>query len=151
MRVVSWNLGVAFNFRRTHDQAWQYLVELDPDIALLQEVDPPAWTDDRWAVEYSTYRPIERRGIRLALQTISEHDPDHPLVRGARGVPRGLGVEIVLEVDDLDELHGRLTGLGSDVSPLKTQDWGLRDFRVLDPDGYYLRITTPPPRSPGAS
>jgi lactoylglutathione lyase len=101
--------------------------------------------------EYSTYRPIERRGIRLALQTISELDPDHPLVRGAPGVPRGLGVEIVLEVDDLDELHGRLTGLGSDVSPLKTQDWGLRDFRVLDPDGYYLRITTPPPRSPGAS
>ena len=88
MRVVSWNLGVAFNFRRTHDQAWQYLVELDPDIALLQEVDPPAWTDDRWAVEYSTYRPIERRGIRLALQTISEHDPDHPLVRGAREIGR---------------------------------------------------------------
>ena len=101
--------------------------------------------------EYPTYRPIERRGMRLALQTISQLAPDHPLVRGAPGVPRGLGVEIVLEVDDLEELHGRLAGLGLDVSPLKTQDWGLRDFRVLDPDGYYLRITTLPPGLPAAS
>jgi len=69
-------------------------------------------------------------------------------VRGGSGAPRGLGVEIVLEVDDLEELHDRLMELGVDVSPLKRQNWGLRDFRVLDPDGYYLRITTPPPGSP---
>ena len=100
--------------------------------------------------EYPTYRPLERRGVRLALQTITELEPDHPLVRGAPGAPRGLGVEIVLEVDDLEVLHSRLAGLGFDVSPLETQDWDLRDFRVLDPDGYYLRITTPPLGSPAA-
>jgi len=24
---------------------------------------------------------------------------------------------------------------------LQDRPWGLRDFRILDPDGYYLRIT----------
>ena len=58
------------------------------------------------------------------------------------------GFEVdVLEVDDLDDMHERLTRLGIDVTPLETQRWGLRDFRLLDPDGYYLRLTTPPPES----
>jgi exonuclease III len=76
MRVVSWNLGVAFSFRRTHDQAWQYLAELDPDIALLQEVDPPAWTDERWAIEA---RPVRGWGSAIAakpdLKLKGLHDP----------------------------------------------------------------------------
>jgi len=29
------------------------------------------------------------------------------------------------------------------VEPLQDRRWGLRDFRVLDPNGYYLRITHP--------
>jgi hypothetical protein len=33
MRIVGWNLGYAFSFRRRHDQAWHYLAALDPDIA----------------------------------------------------------------------------------------------------------------------
>jgi hypothetical protein len=28
------------------------------------------------------------------------------------------------------------------VEPIRTQPWGLRDFRIVDPDGYYLRVTT---------
>jgi uncharacterized glyoxalase superfamily protein PhnB len=27
------------------------------------------------------------------------------------------------------------------LEPLRERPWGLRDFRVVDPDGYYLRIT----------
>jgi hypothetical protein len=26
--------------------------------------------------------------------------------------------------------------------PLKEQPWGAEDFRIVDPDGYYWRITT---------
>ncbi|WP_366663858.1 hypothetical protein [Geobacillus subterraneus] len=28
-------------------------------------------------------------------------------------------------------------------SELKQQEWGMTDFRLTDPDGYYLRITSP--------
>jgi lactoylglutathione lyase len=57
---------------------------------------------------------------------------------------RGAGVEIVLEVDDLDELRAlyrRCQTRGVVAEALREQPWGLQDFRVVDPDGYYLRVT----------
>lgn len=58
-------------------------------------------------------------------------------------VRRGLGVEIVLEVDDVDALHRRVVASGHEIfEPPQVRPWGLRDFRIADPDGYYLRITS---------
>jgi catechol 2,3-dioxygenase-like lactoylglutathione lyase family enzyme len=58
---------------------------------------------------------------------------------------RGLGVEIVLEVDDVDGWHARVAASGHPIlEPLRDRPWGLRDFRISDPDGYYLRITSRP-------
>jgi lactoylglutathione lyase len=52
------------------------------------------------------------------------------------------GVEIVLEVDDVDAEEGAVGAAGWPVDePITARPWGLRDFRILDPDGYYLRIT----------
>lgn len=93
----------------------------------------------------ATYRPIERDGIRIALQTVVDLSSDHPLLRGGRDVPRGHGVEIVLEVEDLESLHERVMAAGVEVTPLRWQDWGLVDVRLLDPEGHYLRFTTPRP------
>jgi catechol 2,3-dioxygenase-like lactoylglutathione lyase family enzyme len=57
---------------------------------------------------------------------------------------RGAGVEVVFEVDDVNDLielyehcRARVTIAGD----LRMQPWGLQDFRLVDPDGYYLRIT----------
>jgi len=56
---------------------------------------------------------------------------------------RGLGVEIVLEVEDVDGWHDRVALSEYPIlEPLQGRPWGLRDFRVSDPDGYYLRITS---------
>jgi catechol 2,3-dioxygenase-like lactoylglutathione lyase family enzyme len=56
---------------------------------------------------------------------------------------RGVGVEIVLEVEDLavavDAVERAGYGL---VEPPRERPWGLRDFRLADPDGYYVRVTT---------
>lgn len=58
---------------------------------------------------------------------------------------RGLGVEIVLEVDDVDGWRDRVVASGHPIfEPLQDRPWGLRDFRISDPDGYYLRITSRP-------
>jgi lactoylglutathione lyase len=57
---------------------------------------------------------------------------------------RGAGVEIVLETPELDAVYQRVRQHGYPLAaPMKDQPWGLRDFRIADPDGYYLRITTP--------
>ena len=56
---------------------------------------------------------------------------------------RGLGVEIVMEVDDLGTAHRRVLDSGHPVfEPPQRRPWGLRDFRIVDPDGYYLRVTS---------
>jgi catechol 2,3-dioxygenase-like lactoylglutathione lyase family enzyme len=55
---------------------------------------------------------------------------------------RGVGVEVVLEVDDLEAAYALVRRAG--VRPVEApceRPWGLRDFRILDPDGYYLRVT----------
>jgi lactoylglutathione lyase len=61
---------------------------------------------------------------------------------------RGLGVEIVMEVDDLDTVHRHVLASGHPVfEPPQQRPWGLRDFRIVDPDGYYLRVTSKTPHS----
>jgi lactoylglutathione lyase len=63
-----------------------------------------------------------------------------PDVRAARLPPAG--VELVLEVDDVVAERDRVTAAGWPlVEDLQDRPWGLKDFRILDPAGYYLRIT----------
>jgi lactoylglutathione lyase len=60
------------------------------------------------------------------------------------GADRGAGVEIVLELDDIEQLaalHDHCQARGTVVEALRLQPWGLHDFRLVDPDGYYLRVT----------
>ncbi len=53
------------------------------------------------------------------------------------------GVEIVLEVDYLHVERDRIRLAGWPIEEdIMRRPWGLQDFRVLDPDGYYLRFTS---------
>ena len=48
----------------------------------------------------------------------------------------------MLEVDDLDAERGHVAEAGWPVlDEVTRRPWGLWDFRLLDPDGYFLRIT----------
>jgi lactoylglutathione lyase len=63
-----------------------------------------------------------------------------PDARAARLPPAG--VELVLEVDDVIAERNRVLAVGWPLTEdLQDRPWGLRDFRILDPAGYYLRIT----------
>ena len=81
------------------------------------------------------YFAVERDGVRIGAAALP----------GGRERSRRLpptGVEIVLEVDDLAAERGRVSRAGWPVADeVALQPWGLRDFRLLDPSGYYLRIT----------
>jgi catechol 2,3-dioxygenase-like lactoylglutathione lyase family enzyme len=58
--------------------------------------------------------------------------------------PRGVGVEIVIQVDDVRALRDQVVGAGlALVKDLEDRPWGTTDFRVADPDGYFLRLTSP--------
>lgn len=93
------------------------------------------------------YVSIGRGGAVLGLSAASALPADHP-VRPEPGRRPGLGVELVVVVDDVAALHAHVIASGHpQVSPLVDQPWDLTDFRVLDLDGYYIRLTG---RSPAA-
>ncbi len=58
---------------------------------------------------------------------------------------RGYGVEIVIMIDSdkIEEYYEKVKDSVNVFEPLILRPWGLKDFRVEDPFGYYLRITTP--------
>lgn len=56
---------------------------------------------------------------------------------------RGYGVEIVIVVDDIDVLYKSALIFCKIVSPLEKKPWGLKDFRIEDPFGFYLCFTEP--------
>lgn len=56
---------------------------------------------------------------------------------------RGLGTEIVIEVPNLDAALARCTEAQATIlSGITKRPWGQSDFRISDPDGYYLRLSS---------
>ena len=81
------------------------------------------------------YLALERGAVRIgAASRPGEGSP------AQRRPPTG--VEIVLEVDYLHAGRDRIRHAGWPIDEdIVRRPWGLQDFRVTDPDGYYLRIT----------
>lgn len=90
------------------------------------------------------YASLRSGGVLLGIGPISKlPEEDGYFTRDITSHRRGLGVEIVLEVEDLDTAHRRVVASGHPVfEPPQRRPWGLMDFRIVDPDGYYLRLTS---------
>lgn len=86
------------------------------------------------------YVAVQRDGVRIGAARRGV---------GAREWRRPpTGVEIVLEVDDVAAELGRVVAAGWPIEEgLVRRPWGLDDFRVLDPAGHYVRVTS---RGPAA-
>ena len=57
---------------------------------------------------------------------------------------RGYGVEITVPVSDVEKLWGEVSGVlrAEQISQeLTLKRWGKKDFRVVDPFGFYIRFT----------
>jgi len=77
-------------------------------------------------------------GFRLTADRRGQRVEYVSLQRGS--VPAG--VELVLEVDDVVAERDRVAAAGWPLAEdLQDRPWGMKDFRILDPAGYYLRIT----------
>jgi lactoylglutathione lyase len=87
------------------------------------------------------YVAVRRGDAVIGLGRADRLPDDHPVAL-VGGRPPGRGVEVVVEVDDVEATYRRAAGAGAAfASGLEPRPWGATDFRVLDPDGYYLRVT----------
>lgn len=92
------------------------------------------------------HTPVWNGPTIIGLGHLSSLSPAHHLRRAGLSAARGIGVEFCLYVEDveLEFYYTRASrGCGSKIEPLALQPWGARDFRVIDPDGYYVRVSAP--------
>lgn len=99
-------------------------------------------------VERSTVHAVLRRadGVLRLQSDAHVRRTDHHFGRDLDRTPRGAGVEVVVEVGsggDVDDIAARVRSQGAVVSDPRDRPWGARDVRVTDPDGYFVRISTP--------
>lgn len=88
--------------------------------------------------ERSTPKPYV--ALRRGSVRVGALGRDVPAAPAGRRPP--MGVELVLEVDDVAAERDQVMAAGWPLDEdLQRRPWGLTDFRILDPAGYYLRIT----------
>lgn len=117
--------------------------DLDATVGFYVEVLAFRLVRDERASDHP-YVALERGDVKLgaaARPEVPDRDPRRPPT----------GVELVLEVDDLEADRERVLQTGWPViEDITHRPWGLSDFRLLDPSGYYWRITeaSSTPRTP---
>ncbi|MDP1422079.1 VOC family protein [Peribacillus simplex] len=90
-----------------------------------------------------TYVPVKKGSVTLGLGEMKNLPESHPLKVSNSCQQTGLGVEIVLEVEDINDIYNKVVEKGYSIqTKLTKRSWGLEDFRLIDPDGYYIRITS---------
>jgi catechol 2,3-dioxygenase-like lactoylglutathione lyase family enzyme len=89
------------------------------------------------------FTELSRGAATIALNAARILNPDHP-TRPAAGERIGKGVEVVLVADNIRKAYDHVLASGWPIStPLTEQPWGITDFRIVDPDGIYVRVTAP--------
>lgn len=95
------------------------------------------------------YLVIKRKNSILAFFCGNEEVYQHAFFkRFPKNTIRGYGVEIAIYISDIriEKYYQEfLEKIGNQylIQPLKTQPWGSKDFRIVDPFGYYLSIREP--------
>lgn len=94
----------------------------------------------------SGYLVMRRDKSILAFYCGNEEVYNHEYFKKfPRTTPRGYGVELAIHITDMD-LEKYYAGVMEKIDKkyliqtLETKPWGTRDFRLIDPFGYYLSI-----------
>lgn len=91
------------------------------------------------------FTELRRGRATIALNSQLILKSGHP-ARPATNERVGKGVEIVLIAEDLGAFYDEvLTSQWPLSTPMTNQPWGMTDFRITDPDGFYIRITAHEP------
>ena len=90
---------------------------------------------------------LTRHGAVLMLEQPHTHDRLYP--RAELTQPYGRGINLSIDVDDLETVRAAVTQAGHKLFLPVEERWydrdddaiGVRQFAVQDPDGYLLRLT----------
>ena len=91
---------------------------------------------------------LDRNGAQIMIDQRSS-DGERDWVSGPLEYPYGRGMNLEIEVEDADALHDACVRDGARIFLAMEEKWyrrdalllGVRQFIVLDPDGYLLRLS----------
>lgn len=79
--------------------------------------------------------------LLLTSETIL--DDRHFFKKKGKSKVKGNGFEFIIVVDELEEIYERCLALSYPIEvEVEKYPWGMRGFKIVDPDGYFLRITS---------
>lgn len=94
------------------------------------------WVEDDFAVLW-----FGKTRMILNKLNLDEFKAPNPVLNDGALTHLGSGVEIVLSVESIDAVRERIDDKVANLTPIVEQPWGMRDFRFLLQDGYYIRVT----------
>jgi len=123
------------------------LIELHvPDFERVKEFYTKLGFKIVWESEpdrFNGYLILKMGNSILCFWAGNEHVYEQPYFsKFPKDSKRGYGVEIIIMVDNIEQYYLQIKPFANVVEPLALQPWGLHDFRVEDPNGYYLRFTS---------
>lgn len=94
-----------------------------------------------------TFVQLRSERSEILLNSTKDFSTGHPFRGKVPNRGEVVVVEIGILVGDLDKAYAAVRKFKEwkIVAGITRQPWGPRDFRVLSPDGYYLRFTEPAP------
>ncbi|PLR80305.1 lactoylglutathione lyase [Bacillus canaveralius] len=79
----------------------------------------------------------------LLLTTDAVLGENHYFNNRAKSVVKGNGFELIIVVDSLEEVYRRCREQNYQIEEeIEKYPWDMRGFKIADPDGYFLRITS---------
>lgn len=70
-------------------------------------------------------------------------DDNHYFRTNAKSDIKGNGFELIIVVDELEKVYQRCLNQNYPIEvEVEKYPWDMRGFKVADPDGYFLRITS---------
>lgn len=88
------------------------------------------------------YLVMEREGTILNFWPGNKEVWEQPYFKAfPKDTKRGYGVEIVIPVDNIEPYYEKVKRFATISSELQFRPWGVKDFRIEDPFGFYLRMT----------
>ena len=93
----------------------------------------------------SNYVALEKDNVQINLCNLKTLEEDHYLrSQDKNHTLLGTKVEFCIEVKNLEKAYQQVVDAGFPIHETITKRaWKRTDFRIIDPDGAYWRITTP--------
>lgn len=99
-----------------------------------------AW--ERQPEGFKGYLVVKRGNNILCFWGGNEKITEHEYFSGwPKDTKKGFGIELVIMIEDVEKFYEEVKQFAKVVEELKVKPWGLKDFRIEDPFGFYIRFT----------